>query len=295
MKTSSHADASELPMIDSLWNYNDPAATALVFEALKDKAQQTDENYYLELLTQIARTQSLQMNFDSAHQILDSVENQLREENVVPTIRYYLERGRTYNSAREKDTASTLFQKAYDLALAHHQDFYAIDAAHMLAISEPVEKQLDWNLMALDLVEKTEDTRAKKWQGSLYNNIGWTYHDNGEYNKALTYFEQALNYRTAQKDTQGVFIAKWAVARTYRSLGKIGEAVKLQEALMKEMQQEGATEDGYVYEELAECYYLLDKDRAKPYFKKAYDLLSQDQWLVANEAKRLDRLQQLSE
>ncbi|MEZ5009005.1 MAG: tetratricopeptide repeat protein [Chitinophagales bacterium] len=293
MKTTSNQESFDLPFIDSLWNYNDPAETALKFEALIDTAKSRDENYYLELMTQIARTQSLQMNFDSAHIILDQIESQLTADKVIPTIRYNLERGRTYNSANKKERASEFFTKAYNLALANNQDFYTIDAAHMLAISEPAEKQLEWNLIALEHTEKTEDFRAKKWQGSLYNNIGWTYHDGGEFEKALIYFEKALAYREGKNDQEGVFIAKWTIARTYRSLGKIDEAINLQEQLMKEMTQEGGTEDGYVYEELGECYYTIDPVKAKPYFKKAFDLLSQDQWMVANESVRLERLKQL--
>ena len=293
MRTTSNQESFNLPFIDSIWNYNDPAATAIKFEALIDTAKSTDEDYYLELMTQIARTQSLQMNFDSAHIILDQVEKQLTTDKVIPTIRYNLERGRTYNSANKKEKASKFFTKAYDLALTNNQDFYTIDAAHMLAISESAEKQLDWNLIALELSEKTQDERAKKWQGSLYNNIGWTYHDQGEYDKALIYFEKALADRELKNDKEAIFIAKWTVARTYRSLGKIDEAIDLQEQLMKEMIQDGKTEDGYVYEELGECYYSIDPEKAKPYFKKAYDLLSQDQWMSANELERLERLKQL--
>lgn len=51
----------------------------------------------------------------------------------------------------------------------------------------------------------------------------------------------------------------------------------------------------YVYEELAELYYVKKEiEISKPYFGKAYDLLSKDPWLVKNEPKRIERLKQLS-
>jgi hypothetical protein len=37
------------------------------------------------------------------------------------------------------------------------------------------------------------------------------------------------------------------------------------------------------------------KDEAKPYFKKAYELLSKDIWMAENEKPRLDRLKELGE
>ncbi len=48
-----------------------------------------------------------------------------------------------------------LFQQAWELAQTEQQDFYAIDAAHMLAIIAPAEQQLEWNLRALTLAEQS--------------------------------------------------------------------------------------------------------------------------------------------
>ena len=45
---------------------------------------------------------------------------------------------------------------------------------------------LTWNLKALELAESSPDERAQRWRASLYNNIGWSYHDQGEYDKALS-------------------------------------------------------------------------------------------------------------
>jgi hypothetical protein len=42
-----------------------------------------------------------------------------------------------------------------DPAATEQQDFYAIDAAHMLAIAAPAEQQLEWNLRALALAEQS--------------------------------------------------------------------------------------------------------------------------------------------
>ncbi len=54
-------------------------------------------------------------------------------------------------------------------------------------------------------------------------------------------------------------------------------------------------EDGFVYEELGECLHALGKPgEARPYFRRAYGLLSQIEW-VAGDAERLERLRSLGE
>ena len=74
----------------------------------------------------------------------------------------------------------------------------------MLGISEPSENQLEWNELALLMAEKSNDPKSKKWVGSLYNNIGWTYHDRKEYPIALDHFQRALLFRETQGDPQNI-------------------------------------------------------------------------------------------
>jgi tetratricopeptide (TPR) repeat protein len=253
-----------------------------------------DTSYYAQLLTQIARTEGLQGKFEDAHRTLDTVEAMLTDELVVARIRYLLERGRVHNSSGQPDESKPCFLEAWELGLEHGEDYHAVDAAHMMGIVEPPEKQLEWAAKAMELAERSEDERAQNWLGPLYNNTGWSYHDLGEYDKALELFEKSLKFREEKKDEPGIRIAKWTVARAYRSLGRIEEALGIQKGLEKEFEEKGIEQDGYVFEELGECLLLLDKaDEAREYFKLAYDLLSKDPWLVANEAERLERLKKL--
>ncbi len=288
----------DLPKIDALWDYENPEATALKFRELLPTAERAvDKTYYAELLTQLARTQSLQRKFDEAHSLLDTARQVMEGQNMpVAEIRYLLERGRTFNSAGEKEQSISPFKEAYAKAVDQNEDFYAIDAAHMLGIAAKPQDQLDWHIKAMALAEKTADTGARKWLGSLYNNIGWTYHDLKDYVGALSFFEKLLAWQMDQKDERGAFIANWSVARTYRSLDRIAEALALQRELLDEIQRNGLDPSGYVFEELAECLLLQGHDiEAKTYFKKAYEILSKDIWLKANEGGRLERLKDLGE
>jgi len=291
------SEETQLPNFDALWNYQHPDSTEMKFRVLLPEIKDSgDTDYYLQLLTQIARTQGLQRKYDDAHKTLDEVDSLLTEKTKTAKIRYLLERGRAFRSSGFPEKAKPLFLEAWDFGVENKLDLYAIDAAHMMGIVEPPEKQLDWSLKALDLTEKTDDKQAKGWLGSLYNNIGWTYHDLGEYEKALELFLKGQKWREEIKDDPGTRIAKWTVARTYRSLGKLDEALEVQLALMNEFEENQLEQSGYIFEELAEIYVLKkQKEEAKKYFGLAYEYLSQDQWLQQNEPERLERLKRLSE
>jgi tetratricopeptide (TPR) repeat protein len=293
----SRISEGQLPDFDELWDYSKPAETEKKFRELLPRARESgDASYHAELLTQIARTLGLQQKFEEAHGVLDSVEHMLSEKMVVPRIRYLLERGRVYNSSGQPGTAKPLFEEAMNTALMEKEDYYAIDAIHMLQIVEPPGKQLEWAEKAIELAEKSADKRAQKWLGPLYNNTGWSYFDLKDFEKAMEYFKKSLKWREEQGDESGIRIARWCVARTYRAVGKIDEALEIQKALEKEIEEKSVEPDGFVFEELAELLYLKgEKNEAKPYFRKAFALLSADPWLSANEPDRLERLKKLGE
>jgi len=293
---SSSNEKEALPDFNMLWDYTKPEATEKKFKELLPVAKRSgDMSYYTQLLTQIARTQGLQRKFKEAHQTLDEAEKLLTEGLKTSRVRYLLERGRVINSSGEPLQSKECFLKAWELSKAANLDNYAVDALHMLGIVDPPEKQLDWSIQALEIAEKSKDKRVKTWLGPLYNNIGWTYHDLGQYEKALSYFEKGLVFRQSIKDAHGTRIAKWTVAHAYRSLGRVDEALKILVELEVEYQDAGLEQDGYVLEEFAECYMLNgNRSAARKYFSLAYDVLSKDKWLVENEPSRLKRIKDFS-
>ena len=285
---------SDLPDFDALWNYGDPAATEQKFRDILPTAESSgDTGYHTELLTQIARTLGLQQKFDEAHALLDQVEAMLSAEPSRARVRYLLERGRAFNSSGAPDKARPLFIEAWEMGQTTGEDFYAVDAAHMVAIAESGPAVMEWNLKALGHAEQSSQPRARYWLGSLYNNIGWTYHDQGEFEAALDIFQKALAVREADGKPEPIRIARWCIGRVLRSLGRLDEALALQRALLADYDAINAP-SGYTYEELGECLLALDKpDEARPYFAQAYAELSQDSWLVRNEPERLARLKEL--
>ena len=280
---------------DKLWNYRDPVETEIKFrEALKETSVEKNLSEHLQLLTQIARAQGLQRKFEEAHQTLDEVGKQLTEQQNTEHIRYFLERGRVFNSSSNKRNAEVCFRSALDIAKNLNQDGYAVDAIHMLAIISPPDASTALNKEAIVFAENSEQQQAKNWLGSLYNNLAWSYFDKGEYEKALSVFLRALQFREEKKSAYEIFLAKWSVARTLRALNRNDDALKVQLALFEEASNTG-NHDGYVHEELAELF-LLNNDKMKStfHFEKAYELLSADPHLVQNERPRLDRMNALS-
>jgi len=280
----------DVQWLDTAWDFERPVESEARFRSELDSLP-ADSSARLELMTQIARAQGLQRRFDAAHATLDGVEKALPERPARVAVRYLLERGRTFNSSVEPERAVPLFGAALDRAREAHEDFLAIDAAHMLGIAAPADRRLAWNLEAVAMTDRTADSRSKRWLASLYNNIGWTYHDRGDYASALAYFERALPAWQARGGVAQVRIAWWSIARTYRSLGRLDEALAIQQRLARET-ADGP--DGYVFEELGEILLAKgDAAAARPNFARAYGLLEAEEGLRATEPERLARLKRL--
>lgn len=282
---------------DHLWNYSDPAGTRTRFQqVLEDSAGSLSPDERLQLKTQIARTWSLIGDSANAFEQLREVEAELTENTVIARIRFLLEKGRVYNSTGSADTAARYFHDAWDLALQSEQDFHTVDAAHMLALVEPPQQALGWSEEAIRIAEASDDPRVKGWLGPLYNNTGWIRHDMGDYEQALELFEKGMNWHAERQTGEGYYIARWTYARGLRSLNRVEEALTLQQALYQERVEQQLPPDGYNLEELGELHYLLgETDQAGEWFREAYRLLSQDDWLVTHEPDRLARLKKLGQ
>lgn len=279
--------------IDECWDYSDPVGSEMRFQAAIGEAD--EEATRLELSTQIGRTLGLQRRFDEAHAVLDAVERDLGEQPDEPglaaaRVRAALERGRLLNSAGRPGEARPHFDAAWQLARDAGLDTLAIDAAHMIAIIATDDESLEWNRRALGLADSSSEARARRWRGSLHNNLGWTYHDRGDFETALTHFQTARDCRREEGHADQLRIARWCVARCLRSLGRLEEALEMQVTLHAEMTS-GGEPDGFIFEELAECLDALGRrEDARPHFARAFELLSRDPWLAEREPQRLRRL-----
>lgn len=282
------------PLFGDLWDFSDPEGTEeRMRAALPEVEAGGDEGARLELLTQIARTLGLQGRFAESHALLDEVEAGLGER-AVPKVRYLLERGRALRSGGDPPASLPLFMEAWDLAREAREDFLAVDAAHMAAIVEEAEASLEWHERAFGLARSSPDEAAGSWIGSLCNNLAWTNHDLGRFDRALALHEEGLVWQEAQGREGPARIARWAVARTLRSLGRLEEALAGQEALLPEVEAAGE-EDGFCREEIGECLLALGREEeARPYLRHAHERLSAIRWVAEGEPERVARLAELA-
>ena len=287
------AFAKEKPVLDirALWDFDDPARSEVVF---REHLAGASRDEALSLQTQIARTYGLRSRFDEAHAVLDRVEPDLATAGPEPTVRYLLERGRTWRSSGKPDQARALFLRAVDIATAANLEYLAIDAMHMVAIVEPAEQQMAWNQRALAAAAQAADPAARQWQASLANNIGVTLHEQGRYDEALASFRTALAARERMGKAGPIRVAHWMIAWTLRPLKRHDEAL----AILMRLEREGASDghpDGYVFEEIGENLLALGRPQdARPWFAKAHAQHLQDSSLNRPDDQHLARLLDLS-
>ncbi|MGL6278044.1 MAG: tetratricopeptide repeat protein [Gaiella sp.] len=277
-----------------LWDFDDPAATERRFhDALVDARAEPGAPLVCEVLTQIARTQGLQRELERASATLDEAEALADPARPRDGIRVLLERGRVANSSQAEGRGRAAFAEAWERAAAAGEDGLAVDAAHMLGIVEQPETAWAWNERAMALARSSADPDARRWVATLANNMGWARHEAGAPEEALELFRLALAERELQDDPRRTQVARWCVARCLRTLGRLEEALALQDALAAELDAAGVV-DGYVTEERAECLLELGREHeARSLFARAHAELAADTWLADAEPERVARLARL--
>jgi tetratricopeptide (TPR) repeat protein len=280
--------------LDDLWDHDDPAASEVRFRAAVAAAEAGgDETAAAEARTQLARALGLQGRFEDADAILDRVDVDHPAADRV-RIRAHLERGRLRRSSGAAAASVPPFEAAWELARAIGEDGLAVDAAHMLALVDAPPGEPGWHRRALDLADTSPDPGARRWRGSLWNNVGRARFEGGDLEEALAAFETALAARREQGRPKETRIAEWCVARCLRALGRPAEALAVQERLAAEAAAAREDEDGYVAEEIGECLLALGRaEAARPHFARAASLLGADAALVEHEPGRIERLREL--
>ena len=267
------------------WDYDNLPVTESTFRNFLVNSQDKDQDYILQLKTQIARALGLQNKFAEAHRMLDEVQQSMEKEGLVE-VRYLLERGRAFNSDRQPKKALLLFSEASAIAQKLGADFFTVDALHMLGIAAPPKARMDWNLKAIEFAENSTDERAKGWLATLLNNTGWALFDENRYEEALQLFQKAVPLREKKGEAEPFRIARWCVAKLLRVMGNVEEALS--------MQMSDSNPDGFTHEEIGECLLALGRvAEAKKSFAQAYEVLKEIDW-VAEDTQRISRLKELA-
>jgi tetratricopeptide (TPR) repeat protein len=261
--------------ISEMWNHQDPAGTEARFRAALENA--TGDTALI-LQTQIARTYGIRKQFNEARAMLEKIQPQLTNAGVEAKVHHFIEWGRTFCSATHDQASQTeqartqargAFTVAFELARKAKLDVLAIDALHMMAfVDTKPEELLAWNLKTLAFMEASNDPEARKWEGSLHQNVGYGLHQVGRFEEALQHFEFARTAREQRNDTQGARIARWMTAWTFRSLKHFDQAIAIHLQLEREFEADGEP-DPYVFEELVLLYQAVgDAEKVLEYQAK---------------------------
>jgi tetratricopeptide (TPR) repeat protein len=272
------------------WDFDDLDATERRFRAAL--AAEKGEGK-AEILTQLARVEGLRGNFAEGERLVGEAEA-LAGSSVAARARVLLERGRLRRSDGEHEAALPLFEEAFAVARDAGEDWLAADAAHMAALAAPDrEGMIAWTQRGIELASHSPE--AAYWLGPLLNNLGWTHYEAGDLEAALDAFERALAAREREPERRTeIEIARYAVGKALRALGRPAEAAALLEQAVAWAQGAGEP-DGWFHEELAEDYAALGRDdEARQQARLAVPLLLEADPSFANDDARRGRLERIS-
>lgn len=276
-----------------LWDFDDLDASERRFrDLLEHEASGPDR---AEVLTQLARVRGLRGDFDAGHRLVDEAEA-LAGSSSMARARTRLERGRLRRSAGDERAAFELFEGAFAEASAAGEEFLAVDAAHMAALAAPDrDTMLAWSDRGLEIAEASDDAEVRYWLGPLLNNLGWAHYAAGDYELAHDTFQRALGARRLDVERPAeVEIARYAVGKTLRALGRPAEAASMLEEAVAWATASG-TPDGWFHEELAEDYAALGRrSEAREQARLALPLLLSSDPAFASDPSRLGRLRELA-
>lgn len=282
---------------DLPWDMTNPARAEVLLSRMKEElaSDPLQRARAVEAATQLARAQSMQGKLVEAERTLDEAEKMLSSvDELGPRLRTLLERGRLLVLKKTPMEARRRFLEALELAMESDELFYAIDAAQMMSVVETKKMKSEWTVRALELAEGSSDPRVRSWCGPLHADLGWHFAELLQHERALASFEKAAECFDSEGADRRAAMARCAMARTLRLMDRVEEALALQRAVEKELEKIRVS-DGVVFEELGECLRTLGRaEEAETYFRRAYDLLVNDEWLKNNEPARIKRLKTLA-
>jgi tetratricopeptide (TPR) repeat protein len=202
-----------------LWDFDDLDGSERRFT--EQLADESTGDGRAEVLTQLARVKGLRGLFAEGELLLAQAEA-VSQGSPAAQARILMERGRLLRSNDNPAGAAPLFDAAFEVAREGGELALAADAAHMGALAAPDRAgKLAWTERGIEIAAASSDPQVYYWLGPLYNNLGWEYHDAGEYQPALVAFRKALDARERFPDMPALIEhAKEAVAEALAALGR---------------------------------------------------------------------------
>lgn len=199
----------------------DGAAT-IYAQAAEAALEQGEPEVRVEALAQVARMYSIQGDQASGRPWLERAEAEASPDQLRGWSRFLLVRGVYEREDGRTREANATFLELYEYCNEHDLPARAIDAAHMLALAAPdPEEQIAWSLRG---IRAAEEAREEGWLAVLWNNLGWTYDEEGRYDEALHALEQARDYHWRTGGDHNKLVALWSVGHALRRVGDLDGA-----------------------------------------------------------------------
>lgn len=198
------------------------AATALYDRAVEAAEKAGATETLVEALSMAARGRLIRDLGKEGQPLLDRAAKLADPKHPRGWSRYLGVKGRfEWKFAEDKPKATKTFEAMYAYCIQHELWNRAVDAAHMVAITGTPEQQVAWGLKG---IRAAEQGGMDGWLGPLWNNLGNTYGELGEHDKALDAFRKARDHHWRGTSEHRKLVADWAVGMAYRKAGDLAKA-----------------------------------------------------------------------
>ena len=214
-------------------------ATEKYLEAVPAAEEEGEEVTLVEALSQAARGYLAQGKKEEGRPWLERAETVASDKEPKGWSRYIGVKGRFEWKDDKLQEATATFTDMYDYCLRHKLHERAVDAAHMVAITAGHEEQIVW---ARKGIEAAEAGKLDGWLGPLWNNLGWTYDEMGQFQESLEALKKAREYHHKVGDEHAKLVADWSVGHAYRKLEQLDTALKWLQPVLEWAEKRYATD-----------------------------------------------------
>jgi len=253
---------------DSVFNSGQYEKSREYFLKAAEQAQvEKSKSALTEANAMIARTYLILDDPDQGREYLARAVENASVKEPLGWSRYLGVRGRFEWNQGQLEKATNTFIEMYHYCLAQELYGRAVDAAHMVAITGSEKDQIEWGLKG---IEDAKRFGTERWLGPLWNNLGWSYEDQGKYSKSLDAYLNAREFHYKYGSERQKLVADWAVGHAQRLAGDLKAAKKTIKPLVKKFKKIDDSEFlGWTYKELGEIAF------AKGEYKDAVENLRQ--------------------
>jgi tetratricopeptide (TPR) repeat protein len=243
-----------LNQADSVFGLREYVNSRRFYQKALDAAKKAGDNSSMtEAMAMITRTYLIEKNMEIAVNWMHATEQIALEQEHLGWSRFQAVKGRFLWRENKLQEATKLFERLYEYCSKNKLHERAIDAAHMVAITGDYQEQINWGHKG---IKEAEEGNVTGWLGPLWNNLGATFEDMGQYDSSLMAYRKARDYHYEHGTEANKMIADWAVGHAYLNLKDYDSAEKWLTPLIVWCQRLDDTEFlGLTAWDLGEVYY----------------------------------------